>query len=170
MNDKQTVGYSRLQITLHWLIAALVIFQLIFGEGMTNVRDAIEEGGTSSTIDFVVSIGHYWLGIAILTLVVVRLGLRITRGVQQRPVATHTWMDWAANVLHCAFCLMLFAMPVLGLLTIYASESFGDIHTLGKPVFIVLITVHVVAALFHQFVKRDGTLGRMLVLARKANS
>ncbi len=65
---------------------------------------------------------------------------------------------------------MLFAMPVLGLLTIYVSESFGDIHTLGKPVFIVLITVHVVAALFHQFVKRDGTLGRMLVLARTANS
>ncbi len=103
MNDKQTVGYSRLQITLHWLIAALVIFQLIFGEGMTNVRDAIEEGGTSSNIDFVVSIGHYWLGIAILALVVVRLGLRITRGVQQRPVATHTWMDWAAKVVHFAF-------------------------------------------------------------------
>ena len=163
MNEQRTVGYSTLQITLHWLIAALVAFQLIFGEGMTSVREAAEEGVTPSSVDSAVSIGHYWFGIAILALVLVRLGVRLTHGVPPRPLATPTWMDWAAKLVHWAFYLMLFAMPVLGLLTIYVSDSFGDIHKLGKPVFIALIVIHVVAALFHQFIKRDGTLRRMLV-------
>jgi len=166
MSDQQTVGYSTLQITLHWLIAALVAFQLIFGEAMTNVRDAAEEGTTPSNVDFAVSIGHYWFGIAILALVLVRLGVRLTQGVPPRPLTTPTWMDWAAKLVHWAFYAMLFAMPVLGLLTVYVSDSFGDIHKLGKPVFIVLIVVHILAALFHQFIKRDGTLRRMLVPAR----
>ena len=166
MSDRQTVGYSTLQISLHWLIAALVAFQIIFGEGMTNVRDAAEEGVTPSSVDFAVSIGHYWFGIAILVLVLVRLGVRLNQGVPPRPVATPSLIDWAAKLVHWAFYVMLFAMPVLGLLTVYVSDSFGDIHKLGKPIFIALIAIHVLAALFHQFIKRDGTLRRMLVPTR----
>jgi cytochrome b561 len=165
MSDRQIVGYSSLQISLHWLIAALVAFQLIFGEGMTNVRDAAEEGTTPSNLDFAVSLGHYWFGIAILVLVLARLALRLKEGTPPPALTTPTWMDWAAKLVHWAFYVMLFAMPVLGLLTIYVSDSFGDIHRLGKPVFIVLIAAHVLAALFHQFIKRDGTLRRMLVPA-----
>ena len=166
MNAQRAAGYSTLQIALHWLIAALVAFQLIFGEGMTNVREAAEEGATPSSVDFALSIGHYWFGIAILVLVLVRLGVRLRQGVPPRPATTPTWMDWAAKAVHWAFYAMLFAMPVLGLLTVYVSDSFGEIHTLGKPVFILLIAVHVLAALFHQFIKRDGTLRRILVPAR----
>ena len=166
MNKQQAAGYSTLQIALHWVIAALVAFQLLFGEGMTNVRDAAEEGATPSSVDFAVSIGHYWFGIAILALVLVRLGVRLTQGVPPRPVATPTWMDWAARLVHWAFYLMLFAMPVLGLLTVYVSDTFGDIHKLGKPVFLALIAVHVLAALYHQFIRKDGTLRRILVPAR----
>ena len=39
-------GYSSLQIALHWSIAALVLVQLLFGESMTTVVDAAEEGTT----------------------------------------------------------------------------------------------------------------------------
>jgi cytochrome b561 len=39
----------------------------------------------------------------------------------------------------------------------------GDIHALAKPVFIVLISIHAAAALFHQLWLRDGTLKRMLL-------
>lgn len=165
MSDRQIVGYSSPQIALHWLIAALVAFQLIFGEGMTNVRDAAEEGTTPSNLDFAVSLGHYWFGSAILVLILARLALRLKQGTPPRALTTPTWMEWAAKLVHWAFYVMLFAMPVLGLLTIYVSDSFGDIHKLGKPVFIVLIAAHVLAALFHQFIKRDGTLRRMLVPA-----
>ena len=166
MNAQQTQGYSTLQITLHWVIAALVAFQLLLGDGMTNVRDAAEEGATPSNVDFAVSIGHYWFGLAILALVLVRLGIRLTQGVPPRPATSPTVLDWAATLVHWAFYAMLFAMPVLGLLTVYVSDWFGDIHKLGKPVFIVLIALHVVGALYHQFIRKDGTLRRILVPAR----
>jgi len=166
MNEQNVAGYSALQIALHWVIAALVAFQLLFGDGMTNVRDAAEEGATASGVDLAVSIGHYWIGIAILALVLVRLGMRLTQGVPSRSAAGPIWMDWAARLVHWAFYLMLVAMPVLGLLTVYVSDEFGDIHKLGKPVFLLLIGVHVLAALFHQFIIRDGTLRRIFVPAR----
>lgn len=166
MNALQKTGYSRLQIILHWVIAALVAFQLIFGEGMTNVREAAEEGATPSSADFAVSIGHYWFGVAILVLVLIRLSVRIVQSVPTKTAGTPTWLDWSAKLVHWAFYGMLFAMPVLGLLTVYVSDDFGDIHKLGKPMFIGLIAIHVIAALFHQFIKRDGTLRRMLVPAR----
>lgn len=54
-------------------------------------------------------------------------------------------------------------VPVSGLVTLYVNDEIGDIHSLSKPVFIVLILVHAAAALYHQFVVKDGTLRRMLV-------
>lgn len=166
MNNDQAVGYTASQITLHWLIAALVAFQLIFGEGMSNVREAAEEGATPSSLDFGVSVAHYWLGIAILALVLVRLGLRLRHGAPPAQPGGQAWTDWMAKLVHWAFYAMLFAMPILGLLAVHVSDAFGEIHTLGKPVFILLIAVHVLGALYHQFVKRDGTLRRILVPAR----
>ena len=166
MNNDQAAGYSTLQITLHWLIATLVAFQLIFGEGMTNVREAAEEGATASSIDVGVSVAHYWLGIAILVLVALRLGVRLWQGVPPRQPGAPSWTDWAAKLVHWAFYALLVAMPVLGLLTVYVSDEFGEIHALGKPVFVVLIAMHVLGALYHQLIKRDGTLRRILVPAR----
>ena len=34
MTTHEKLGYSSIQIALHWSIAALVLFQLIFGESM----------------------------------------------------------------------------------------------------------------------------------------
>lgn len=170
MRKIATIGYSSLQLTLHWLVAALVAFQLLFGESMTTVRDAAEEGATASSTDLAISVAHYWFGIAILVLLILRVVVRLRHGVPLRSASVPTWMDWAAKLVHWAFYLMLFAMPVLGLLTVYVSDAFGDIHKLGKPVLVALIAVHVLAALFHQFVLKDGTLRRILVPAGNAKS
>lgn len=154
-------GYSTTQIGLHWLIAALVLFQLVFGESMVAVVDAAEEGEQASQTDILLSGGHYWVGIAILCLVAVRLVLRLTSGVRaQRPT---TPIELAAVAMHWLFYALLFAVPVSGLMTLYVSEDIGDIHSLAKPVFIVLILVHAAAAFYHQFIVKDGTLRRMFV-------
>ena len=42
------------------------------------------------------------------------------------------------------------------------SETAGDLHGLVKPVLIVLIAVHVLAALWHQFWLKDHLLRRMM--------
>lgn len=161
MTQTNSPGYSIAQITLHWLIAALVLFQLVFGESMVAVVDAAEEGGQASPTDVLLSGGHYWVGIAILCLVVIRLGLRFTSSTRQpRP---DSLVAMAALAMHWLFYALLFAVPVSGLLTLYVNPDIGDIHSLAKPVFIVLILAHAAAALFHQFVVKDGTLRRILV-------
>jgi cytochrome b561 len=54
-------------------------------------------------------------------------------------------------------------VPISGLVALYINDEVGDIHSLAKPVFIVLIAAHAAAALYHQFIVKDGTLRRMLV-------
>ncbi len=158
----KTQGYSGLQIGLHWLIAALVVFQLVFGESMTSAVDAVAEGTAASTFDMRFASLHYWFGIAILALVGVRLAVRLTRGVPPAHAATAFWTDMLARLAHGLFYVLLVVVPVTGLLGYYVEGPFGDIHAWAKPVFIGLIAVHAAAALYHQFFKKDGTLTRML--------
>lgn len=154
--------YSSLQISLHWLIAALVIFQLIFGESMTTVVDAVEEGSTITPTDAFLGSAHYWIGITILALAVVRLSIRLTSGVPQPSPSGARWMQMAAKISHAAFYVLLIATPILGLMAFYLGDPWGDIHSLNKPAFIILISIHTLAAMYHQFVLRDGTLSRMV--------
>ncbi|WP_254634294.1 cytochrome b/b6 domain-containing protein [Mesorhizobium sp. GbtcB19] len=155
-------GYSAYQIALHWLIAALVLFQLFFGESMTSVVDAAEDGQPASATDQALGSAHYWVGLAILALVLLRLVLRLASGAPAPANRGSRWMQIAAHASHGLFYVLLFATPVVGLLAFYAGDPWGDIHSLAKPAFIVLIAVHALAALYHQFWLRDGTLKRML--------
>ncbi|QKK33354.1 cytochrome b (plasmid) [Rhizobium indicum] len=160
-------GYSGLQIALHWLIAALVAFQLIFGESMTASVDSMAEGGAASPFDQNVANLHYWFGMAILGLVVLRLFVRLTHGAPSRPDDIPGWMSFVSRITHWIFYALLIAVPVTGLLGFYTDGPFGDIHAWAKPVFIGLIVLHAGAALFHQFWLKDGLLRTMLVPAAK---
>lgn len=155
-------GYSIFQIALHWLIAALVLFQLFFGESMTVVVDAAEDGQPVSATDQALGSAHYWVGLSVLALVLVRLLLRLASGVPAPAGHGSRWMRVAAHASHGLFYVLLLATPAIGLLAFYQGDPWGDIHSLAKPAFIVLIAVHVVAALYHQLWLRDGTLKRML--------
>jgi len=158
-------GYSALQILLHWLIALLVLFQLVFGDSMSRFLHREHRG---MPIDASVRSWagyHYWVGLAILALVLLRLLLRLTRNVPEPGASGPHWMKRAASASHALFYVLLLAMPVLGLLGYYIGDPYGDIHSWGKPLLIILISIHAAAALFHQFWLKDGTLRRMLVPA-----
>jgi cytochrome b561 len=71
-------------------------------------------------------------------------------------------MQVAARASHGIFYVLLLATPEIGLLAFYLGDPWGDVHSLAKPAFIVLIAVHAVAALYHRFWLKDGTLRRML--------
>lgn len=169
MSLQKDNGYAPIQIGLHWLIAALVLFQLVFGESMVAATDAAEEGTTLGATDAVLATAHYWVGIAVLVLVAVRLVVRLRVGAPA-PVEGNRLMAFAARVTHWLFYILLVAVPVTGLITLYINPEMGEIHQLAKPAFIVLIVIHAGAALFHHFVLRDGTLKRMLVPAKVGRS
>ena len=162
MRTKSATQYSTLQMGLHWVIAALVLFQIVFGEAMTRFVDAAEEGGAVSSTDTLVASAHFWSGLAILGLVVARLVVRFRRGVPPHSPQTMPIAALAASVVHWLFYALLVAVPVTGILTYYGLADLGDVHALAKPAFVLLIAAHAGAALFHQFVLRDGTLTKML--------
>jgi cytochrome b561 len=154
-------SYSLGQILLHWSIAALVVWRLVFGENM----EALEHAAGADSTEVLLANSHLWVGFAILGLVALRIVLRIVHGAPplEEPNRAAAVL---ARLAHAAFYLLLVMMPVTGILDYYFHLPTGGIHELGKPLFIVLIALHVAATAWHPFVRRDGTLRRMLVAAR----
>lgn len=155
-------GYSGWQIGMHWLIVAMVAVQLLIAENMTEMVDAAEEGEKVSGGVSALGNLHFWLGIAILVLMLVRLGMRITLGAPAHSGDSSPIMNIAAAAMHGALYLVLIAVPISGLIAYYGIADVGDIHALSKPILIVLVLLHAGAALYNQFVRKDGTLMRMI--------
>lgn len=169
MSLQKTIGYGPIQIGLHWLIAALVLFQLVFGESMVTATEAAEEGEAIGASDAILATAHYWVGISILALVALRLIVRLRNGTPP-PIDGNPILALMAKATHWLFYILLVVVPVTGLLAVYANPEIGEIHQLAKPAFILLIALHAGAALFHHFILRDGTLRRMLVPAKPETS
>ncbi|MEO6012361.1 MAG: cytochrome b/b6 domain-containing protein [Devosia sp.] len=165
MTTTTRTGYASIQIGLHWCIASLVVFQLVFGESMVKATEAAEEGEPIGGTDALLATAHYWVGLSILALVFFRLAVRIWMGTST-STETNRLLALLVGAVHWAFYTLLVVVPVTGLLAIYANPEISEIHALAKPVFIALIAVHAAAALFHQFVLRDGALMRILVPAK----
>ncbi|WP_054006879.1 cytochrome b [Cypionkella psychrotolerans] len=152
-------GYSASQIFLHWLVAGLILFQLIFGEDMGGAWDAFEEGRTPNMTLWVWA--HIVVGIAVLVFALWRLALRFNRGAPEAP-ADSALMMLAAKWGHWALYAVMLLAPITGLVAWYGGvATAAELHGWFKPVIIVLVAGHVVAALYHHFIVKDGLLLRM---------
>src|SRR5690606_12269817 len=78
-------GYSLTQIVLHWLIAALVIFQILFGEDIGPAYRAFSKATEPSAADLFNANLHVYAGIAIFVLAILRVAIRVTRGAPAAP-------------------------------------------------------------------------------------
>lgn len=155
-------GYSGLQIGLHWLVVVMVAIQLVIAENMTEMVDAIEEGEPVSAAVSLWGNVHYWLGIGILAAMLLRLGVRLVQGAPGHAGESGGLQNLAATALHWAFYIVLLAVPVSGLIAYYGIADVGDLHGLSRPLLIILVALHVIAALYNQYVRKDGTLTRMV--------
>mgnify|MGYP000279711326 CR=1 FL=1 len=161
MTKSQPAAYSPIHIALHWVIAVLILFQLVFGESMGDLKHALRDGVTPDATVSLMGNAHIWVGIAILALTVIRLAVRAIYGV---PAALpgSAMQELAARAVHGLLYLAMILAPVTGLLAWYAGiHTAEEVHELSKPLFIVLIALHVVGALYHQFALKDGGLMRM---------
>ncbi|WP_444882589.1 cytochrome b [Microbulbifer sp. PSTR4-B] len=127
---------------------------------------------------------HFSLGVAVLMLLAVRLYWRARH---KRPqIQGRSWQKALSNLTHGALYLVLLAMPVSGIamrqLFGRDTEFFGlfalprllaENSDLGKqlgflhkdvlwPALLILVGLHIAAALWHHFIMRDSTLTRML--------
>ncbi|MDL2353427.1 MAG: cytochrome b [Pseudomonadota bacterium] len=171
--------YSRGAVILHWLIALLII---------GNVAGAWLSEGMPKPDRAAIMALHKAFGITILLLTLVWIGWRLTH---KRPPMVETLKAWEAalaRVTHWLFYILMLAMPLTGWAFVSGASqgkpvsmfglfnipalpigfdkatvgTFKDLHgTLGTLI-VGLFVLHVLGALKHQFLDRDGTLRRMV--------
>ena len=160
---------------LHWLVVALLAVQFPIGWFMPDVHG----GPPGSAMTF-----HISFGISILALIVLRFVWRITH-----PVAPESslppWQRLTSEAVHWLLYALVLATTITGWffasfrgwsvsyfylvpLPMLADKNADGIHAIdgwhqiAEWTLLVVIVIHVVAALTHIFVYRDLIMQRML--------
>ena len=162
---------------LHWLVAACVLTTAPVAIAMSRV-------GEGPTQDMLFNL-HKSLGVLILALMIVRLINRLAVGAPMPDPAIEPWQKTLSAAVHTTFYVLLIAMPVAGYI---ANSAYGAatpffglfelpalvskdeglatqlfaVHRWVGWLLIVLVVVHVSAALYHHFARGDNVLRRML--------
>ena len=179
-------GYSIVAITLHWVIAALVLGNL----GLAWYFNTLPKLAQIAPIQL-----HKSIGVTVLLLTLLRLAWRLTHRTPPLPAAMPAWEKAAARATHFFFYVFMLAMPLSGWAMVSASleikvhpivlyglvpwpalplpglgpdqlhdarRLFHATHSTLALIAYATITLHVAAALKHHFFDRDDVLARML--------
>jgi cytochrome b561 len=160
---------------LHWTIAVLLLTMLFVGVGMVST--------VSTKHQWLLAI-HKPLGIAILLLVIVRVGVRMRFRPPALPMDMPVSQKFLAHASHWMLYALMLAMPLVG----WAMLSAGGYPiTLGSSLhlppilpanatlfawlreahgylaYLLFFTIlgHMAAALYHGLIRRDGVLPSM---------
>ena len=169
--------YGSVAITLHWLMAVLIIALFAAGLYMTDL----------SYYDSLYHIVPWWhksFGLLVMALLLIRALWRVSN---TKPSALPTHKAWEVNVaiwthrlLYLIILLIgvsgylistskgqgieffgLFEVPALRELSADKADLAGDIHFYLAWSLILLAATHAAAALKHHFIDRDETLKHM---------
>jgi cytochrome b561 len=175
MSHEALNRYHPALVLLHWLLAVLVLFSLAMGlvwlSRMPN----------DAPLKIFALRGHMAAGIAILALMVVRFAVRL--GTRRPPRATtgNRVLDRLSLFVHYLMYALVALMAISGielaLLAGLPDIVFGGsgaplpatftqypprvAHGIVAWLLLTVIALHIMAALYHQFVRRDRLLGRM---------
>jgi cytochrome b561 len=160
-------AYRPAQIWLHWIVVIGVILQIGFNEAIVAVVEARDAGQAAFDADMTWAMFHVSIGFVILLAVIGRLYLRFRHGVPGHAPGTSPGQAMVASIMHNALYGLLLAMVVTGMLTWNEIAPLGGLHfALSTALFFAAIA-HGLAAIFNQFVRKDGTLARMIPALRK---
>ncbi|MDD1499919.1 MULTISPECIES: cytochrome b [Rhizobium/Agrobacterium group] len=163
MGSTTVTGYSIPQKALHWTMALLILFNLIFSDGMEHWNRLMRRGEPITPDDISSANIHAYVGIAVLVLCLVRLCLRLVQGVPEAPADEPPIAKLVAKVTHWAFYAIFILMPMSGIGKYYfGNDIAGELH--GGPIKLLLwalIVLHILGVLVHQFFWRTNLLRRM---------
>jgi cytochrome b561 len=177
MKQQAMTRYSNFGVTLHWVMAVVVLVAFIYGPGGSETRVY------SPSRDFERQL-HETLGLIILGLVIVRVFWRLAATTPEPPPA-EPWMATTAKVVQLAMYVLLFALPFTAAVgawleghpvTLLAGINIGplltkshdigtviaEVHTWLGDAIMWLAGLHALGGLYHHFVLKDGVLASML--------
>ena len=179
-----THRYNGIAIGLHWLIAILIIGLLMMGKYMTQLDE-------TDAFRFELTQWHKSFGISVLVLSICRLVWRLMHRAPPLPTHMPRWERAAAGATHVFLYFLMLGLPLSGWIMVSASplnidtllfnllklphlppfaemanraeiaELFHTVHEMASGVLIVLLLLHIGAALRHQFVLRDQIMSRI---------
>ena len=183
--------YTPTARALHWLIAFLVFIQLPLGLYMSyrgNEMETVNEKGETVKGVFDALTGalyssHKLIGLTIFLLIVLRLLYRLSHGAPRSDPSVPPALTGASHFVHWMLYLLLIAVPIAGYFAISYGrylEVFGiplpaiteknedmskeifEWHETGAFLILAFVTLHVLAAIYHRFVRKDRVVERML--------
>jgi cytochrome b561 len=181
--DHTPASYNRLARALHWTSAALVV--LLAASGIAMRRELAPESWLArARAPLPLYDLHKMIGVFVLLLTVVRLANRVLRGTPPADATLPGWQRRIAEFVHGWIYLLLVLVPILGwvgislypALTLFglvnlpaladpdraASAGVLLAHVIVALPLLGLVGLHIAAALYHHFVRRDALLRRML--------
>jgi cytochrome b561 len=177
-----TVRYTRTAVSLHWLIALLILTALPLGIYMHELP--------LSPYKLQLYSYHKWIGVTIFLLAALRLYWRMTHRPPALPASMPRWERIAAESVHYLLYALLLLIPLSGWLMSSAKgfqtvwfgvlplpdlvgkdkalgETLQQIHELLNFTLLVFLGGHIGAALKHHFIERDDILTRMIPWLRQ---
>lgn len=152
--------YSPLHKALHWATLGLFLVQLWTYPAIGRTHHAPHFGVPVDPYDLVLHNIHAIAGGLILCFALARLWLRHSVSVAP-PVFPHPLIGWVSSLAHWALYATLILLPISGFLKMYVLSSAGIAHILLTRLLYALLVLHVLGALVHALVWRDGLLARM---------
>ncbi len=173
---RQVTGYSAMAKTYHWIVAILVLIMVPMGLIMTDLGP----GAFQNMLYFY----HKSIGILLFLLVVLRLLQNWITPAPPPPASLSPVLRIVSRSVHGLLYLILIANPILAWvgLSLYGAPIpfFGlfnlpgivpqdrpnadgilELHATAGVVFAWLISLHILGALYHWLIAKDGIIERM---------
>ncbi len=173
-------AYGRLAKWLHWITAVLMLVALPFGFVIQHVKDS------DKMVFYAI---HESVGLTIFLVVLLRLAWRRISPPPPLDARLPRPLRVAATAVHHALYALLLIQPLLGFFMTNAfgfplqgqtaylgfidlpkfmeavpwlGNALGVLHRIGGWAILVLLVLHIGGAVWHQAIRRDDTLLRMV--------
>ncbi len=166
--------YGTVAVTFHWVMAVLIV--------IVGVLGLLHDSWPKGTQKFWINI-HALLGLLVWLLLLARFGWRSTHAPPEPPAKVGALERRSSRAVHALIYLLLFVIPIVGIVTfIWHGRVFDfglfrvdfgvrsnraifhpteDIHGYLAYALFGLASLHMLAALWHHFIRKDDVLLRM---------
>ena len=168
--------YTSAAIWLHWIIGIGLLVQLGLGLYMVDIPKETPDRAWYFNL-------HKSIGVTLALFIILRIGWRLGHHPPPLDRLISQWQVNASKVSHWVLYLCMIAMPLTGMImssySKYGVKAWGvqifsssddkgarefwmGLHEITSEILMVVIAVHVIAALKHLIIENNGVFQRML--------